>query len=201
MIRILLASSIFRNIPIARRSCYKQKFNDGEIDVFFQRFRPFIEDNATANYAWQMRNNIKIVRESGYNYLMYVGDDIILPDNAVQVLYDSDKDVISGIHRLFKHRAGDDHINAKIIDHTGKQDSDDRYITMDDVSRLPAVFQVHQADFGCMLFSRKFCMNDGLNFDGEPNMINSIFYAGFKPYINTDVRCGHFHFGYKLLNV
>lgn len=199
--KVLIAGGIYREHPDVMKTWFNQSIAGGNIDVFIQRARETQENNFTVNYNYQMIQSIEHAKAGNYDYLLVVSDDILLCDNAVQMLIDSDKPIVSGIHRLFAHKAGQDHLMCRIVDHAGEQCSDDRYITTEDFKNYNGLVKATQFDLNCLMMRRDFFVREDLMWYGEPKICRNLTEIGVDMWCNTDVRNGHYHMGYPILEV
>jgi len=201
MKRLLMSVGIYREFPLVQKTWIDQASKYCSIDIFMQRWQPERGDFADVNNAGQRKIAGDICLAGFYDYLLFVGDAILLPSGAVDRFIESGKPIISGIHRLFKHRAGDNHLMARVYDASITNGKQDRYLTDKELDEPPEIIETTEPDINCLFFTRKGLLETKPDWSGEWNFVYSLIESQAKAYCHKGIRCGHYHIGHDILEV
>ena len=191
MRRVLLYTPFYRDIPVARESWLKQKAPDTWVDIFIMRFDPLPDAGAYPNLAIKNELARRICITGDYDYIFIVEDDIVLPDNALELLLEVKAQVVTGLHRGRPETWGISGLCVRIADPDGPQDADDRPLEVKDVKNWGDVIEVTGSSQACLLISKKMLhVFDGImGKDYEIYKRLSMFHIPLL--CHTGVLCGH----------
>jgi len=191
MKRVLLYVPLYREISIARESWIRQKAPDVWIDLFIMRYNPFPGENVYKNLEVKNELARRICIESEYDYLFIVEDDIILPDNALELLIKTNVKIISGLYRLRPETAFNNVLSARIYDPEGPQDSDDRYLEIEDIKYWGEIIECWFTCCGCMLIRKDFLIELKGFMKQDVDICQQAKNLYIPIYCHTGVLCGH----------
>lgn len=172
-----------------------------EIETFESIYNMFIPSNVITEIHFHRSYCIDIARtqiarmamEKGFDYILWIDSDMVVPKNALESLLKRDKDIISG---LASYKALDcTHVVAK----RHIKDFEYENLTIDEVFNSEnEVIEVDGVGFGVTLTKVEIFKNIkypyfvfteavGEDIDFSRKAIN----AGYKLYIDNQVLCGH----------
>ena len=191
MTRVLLYVPSHREIPEARESWIKQKAPDTWVDLFIMRYDPYPDRGPYDNLDVKSERARRMCLEGEYDYLFTVEDDIVLPDNALELLLKENAQVISGMIRCRWETSGDCRLSGRILDIEGPQDSDDRPLELEDIKHWGEIIECTGVSYGCLLI-HKDLLGELEGIMGRDYEISKKLYSikGSLPY-HTGVLCGH----------
>ncbi len=144
-------------------------------------------------------NGRKFLREhalkNGYDYLLFVDSDIMLPFNAVEVLTSAKVDVLSGVYLNVFELDGKKVVAPVVFKDLG--DGNCQLYTYEAVA-APKVMEIGAAGLGCTLISRK--VLEAIDFrtfgNSQSGGEDMAFYVdarakGFKTIATSFVKCIH----------
>lgn len=189
--KALLSVGIYRDIQVCQDSWEAQKPPDCHVDLFYQRWFPEAEERPYDRIRAKRIRAAEIAMAGDYDYLFEISDDILLPLNALEVLITSRFPVISGLHRLHAENSGGEHLMCRIMDPDGPQDSNDRYITLDDIDPKDPIIRASQLDMGVLLLNKEALRLLAPAVGTEEEFISRLMYLKWTPRVHTGIRCGH----------
>jgi len=191
MLRVLLYVPSHREIPRARESWLRQRAYDAWVDVLIMRYDPCPDKGAYYNLVVKDEIARKMCLAGTYDYFWHVEDDIILPDRALELLLQEEAQLISGLHRCRPETGGTDRLSVSIADPEGPQDSDDRPLTLDDITHWGSIVKCTQVSNGCLLI-HKDLLKDLEGVMGLDWKMCISMYPKYIPILcHTGVLCGH----------
>jgi GT2 family glycosyltransferase len=131
--------------------------------------------------------------EIGYDYIMWVDSDMILPKNTLTTLMSHDKDIVSGVYR-HKLLFGKNVVAKRFI-----PDKKDTYedLTIEEVKE-PKLIEIDGVGFGCVLTKVDVFRNIKKPwFQYSPAMGEDIYFcrkaqkAGYKIWLDTSIKADH----------
>ena len=132
--------------------------------------------------------------EIGYDYIMWIDSDMILPKNTLTTLMSHDKDIVSGVYR-HKLLFGENVVAKRFV-----PDKKDRYedLTIKEVVESDGLIEVDGVGFGCVLtkvdifrhikkpwFWYSTAMGEDIYFCRKAQK------AGYKVFLDTSILCDH----------
>jgi len=159
-----------------------------------------VEDSKPASsVAEKVVNGRKFLREhalkNGYDELIFVDSDIMLPERAVEWLLATNGDVVSGAFLNYFNIEGKTVIAPELFKDLG--DGNCQLFTYDGVA-IPQILAIGAAGFGCTRIKRK--VLEAVDLRAMPNALkggeDTAFFLdarakGFKCFANTLVKCIH----------
>lgn len=136
--------------------------------------------------------------EIGYDYILWIDSDMIIPKNTLIQLLSHDKDIVSGVYayKLLPTQGQGRNAVAKRY----KKDAKDTYedISLSEIRESERLMEIDGVGFGCVLTKVDVFKNIKKPwFRYTPNMGEDIYFcrkaqkAGYKVYLDTSIRCGH----------
>lgn len=187
MLKILLAVPSARYVEVeCFESIYNLKKPKGcKIDLFIPN-----------NYSIDVSRNIivRYAQENGYDYIFWVDDDIILPENALTRLLSHNKDIVAGVY-LYKVIG-----NKKAVAKRYIPNKDDTYedIEISEIKAHKDLMKVDGFGFGCVLTKTEiFNKIQYPYFIYTLEMGEDIYFcrkainSGYELYLDTEILCGH----------
>jgi GT2 family glycosyltransferase len=132
--------------------------------------------------------------EIGYDYIMWVDSDMILPKNTLTTLMSHDKDIVSGVY-AYKILGGENAVAKRF-----KKDAVDTYedIPLKEIRESEQLMEIDGVGFGCVLTKVDMFRNIKKPwFKYAPKMGEDIYFCrkaqakGYKVYLDTSILCGH----------
>lgn len=132
--------------------------------------------------------------EIGYDYIMWIDSDMILPKDTLVKLMAHDKDIVSGVYR-HKLLFGE-HVVAKRF----VPDKKDTYadLTIKEIQATNELIEIDGVGFGCVLTKVDIFRHIKKPwFSYTPNMGEDIYFcrkaqkAGYKVWLDTSIICDH----------
>ena len=148
------------------------------------------------SYSVDVGRNIiaKYAQENGFDYILWVDSDMIIPRNTLVKLLSHDKDVVSGVYS-YKVLNNDEVVAKKFMD---EERTDYGNLKIKAIQNSSGLIEVDGFGFGCVL--TKVSMFDKIPFPWfiyTQDMGEDIFFCrkaqneGYKLWLDTDVICGH----------
>ena len=132
--------------------------------------------------------------EIGYDYIMWIDSDMILPKNALTTLMSHDKDVVSGVY-AYKLIGAENAVTKRFKD-KAKDIYED--IPLKEITESKRLIEVDGVGFGCVLTKVDVFRHIKKPwFRYTPNMGEDIYFcrkaqkAGYQVYLDTSILCGH----------
>ena len=132
--------------------------------------------------------------EIGYDYIMWIDSDMILPKNTLTTLMSHDKDVVSGVYAY--KLIGAENAVAKRFKDKAKDIYED--IPLKEITESKRLIEVDGVGFGCVLTKVDVFRHIKKPwFRYTPNMGEDIYFcrkaqkAGYQVYLDTSILCGH----------
>jgi GT2 family glycosyltransferase len=132
--------------------------------------------------------------EIGYDYIMWVDSDMILPKNTLTTLMSHNKDIVSGVY-AYKILGGENAVAKRF-----KKDAVDTYedIPLKEIRESEQLMEIDGVGFGCVLTKVDVFRNIKKPwFRYSPAMGEDIYFCrkaqakGYKVYLDTSILCGH----------
>lgn len=183
--KTLIAIPTSRDIEIQCAASIIGMEREGRIGVFCPQSYSIDESrNAIVEHALEI----------GYDYIMWIDSDMILPKDTLLKLLAHDKDIVSGVYR-HKLLFGE-HAVAKRY----KEDAKDTYedIPLKEIREKEQLMEIDGVGFGCVL--TKVDMFRHIKkpwFSFSKNMGEDIYFcrkaqkAGYKIFLDTSILCDH----------
>lgn len=199
--RVLVHYPISRFHCESRRSLFKAvRFIDPKdkessigIDLLFDYSDPFNPKSSSwiKNLAFKMEKARRIAIAEGYDYLLCIHDDIIIPENTIPILLEyvekTNADVLSGLYRLWKTR------NPIICGTLSRK----RLIYEKDLKGKDFL-ELYLICFGCMLVKNQVLKK--IEFDGtDGTFAKQTEDLGFKKILIPSLKCGHINSNGQIL--
>lgn len=136
--------------------------------------------------------------EIGYDYILWIDSDMIIPKNTLIQLLSHDKDIVSGVYAYKLLPTAGQGRNA--VAKRFKKDAKDTYedISLSEIRESERLMEIDGVGFGCVLTKVDVFKNIKKPwFRYTPNMGEDIYFcrkaqkAGYKVYLDTSIRCGH----------
>jgi GT2 family glycosyltransferase len=131
--------------------------------------------------------------EIGYDYIMWVDSDMILPKNTLTTLMSRDKDIVSGVYR-HKLLFGKNVVAKRFV--PNKKDTYED-LTIEEVKE-PKLIEIDGVGFGCVLTKVDIFRNIKKPwFKYTPKMGEDIYFCrkaqakGYKVYLDTSIKADH----------
>ena len=132
--------------------------------------------------------------EIGYDYIMWIDSDMILPKNTLTTLMSHDKDVVSGVY-AYKLIGAENAVTKRFKD-KAKDIYED--IPLKEITESKRLIEVDGVGFGCVLTKVDVFRHIKKPwFRYTPNMGEDIYFcrkaqkAGYQVYLDTSILCGH----------
>ena len=132
--------------------------------------------------------------EIGYDYILWIDSDMIIPKNTLVQLLSHDKDIVSGVY-AYKIIGGKNAVAKRF-----KKGAKDTYedIPLAEIRESEQLMEIDGVGFGCVLTKVDIFRNIKKPwFKYSPNMGEDIYFcrkaqkAGYKVYLDTSILCGH----------
>lgn len=136
--------------------------------------------------------------EIGYDYIMWIDSDMIIPKNTLIQLLSHDKDIVSGVYAYKLLPTAGQGRNA--VAKRFKKDAKDTYedISLSEIRESERLMEIDGVGFGCVLTKVDVFKNIKKPwFRYTPTMGEDIYFcrkaqkAGYKVYLDTSIKCGH----------
>jgi len=129
--------------------------------------------------------------KNDYDYVLFVGDTILIPPNTAESLIETEGDVISGVYLNVFEIGGKKEIAPALFKDIGNGEC--KLFKYDHVA-MPQIMEIGAASFGCTLVPKK--VLEVVEFRTGKMDPGIAFYLdarekGFKAMANTTVRCLH----------
>lgn len=194
MARLLIFTPTYDNLLRQETvaSVESQPFN-GEVDWIINEENPY-PGRDMRNVCVQFQSGRQMTLDGGYDAMLSVEHDMVLPDGAVQNLWDTDAPVVYAAYAL---RHGNPVINLFRKDGNKNIGMSLSLYPADLIrARKAGLVEVSGAGFGCTLFRREALEKAPFRF-GEyaPDIPFSVdcLHRGIKQVGRTDIACGHIH--------
>ena len=132
--------------------------------------------------------------EIGYDYIMWIDSDMILPKNTLTTLTSHDKDIVSGVY-AYKLIGAENAVTKRFKD-KAKDIYED--IPLKEITESKRLIEVDGVGFGCVLTKVDVFQHIKKPwFRYTPNMGEDIYFcrkaqkAGYQVYLDTSILCGH----------
>ena len=132
--------------------------------------------------------------EIGYDYIMWIDSDMILPKNTLTTLMSHDKDIVSGVY-AYKLIGAENAVTKRFKD-KAKDIYED--IPLKEITESKRLIEVDGVGFGCVLTKVDVFRHIKKPwFRYTPNMGEDIYFcrkaqkAGYQVYLDTSILCGH----------
>lgn len=183
--KILLAIPSARYIETECVASLFEMEKTGDIELFIPK-----------SYSVDVGRNIiaKYAQENGFDYIMWVDSDMILPKNTLVRLLSHDKDIVSGVYSY--KVLGNKEVVAKRFQDETREEYDN--LTIKEIKESSGLIEVDGFGFGCVL--TKTSMFEKIPYPWfiyTQEMGEDIFFCrkaqneGYKLWLDTDVICGH----------
>ena len=132
--------------------------------------------------------------EIGYDYIMWIDSDMILPKNTLKKLMSHDKDIVSGVY-AYKILGGENAVAKRFV-----KDKVDTYgdIPLKEIRETETLMEVDGIGFGCVLTKVDIFRNIRKPwFKYSTKMGEDIYFCrkaqakGYKIFLDTSILCGH----------
>ncbi len=148
------------------------------------------------SYSVDVGRNIiaKYAQENGFDYILWVDSDMIIPRNTLTRLLSHDKDVVSGVYS-YKVLNNDEVVAKKFMD---EERTDYGNLKIKAIQNSSGLIEVDGFGFGCVL--TKVDIFDKIPFPWfiyTQDMGEDIYFCrkaqneGYDLWLDTDVICGH----------
>ena len=183
--KILLAIPSARYIETECVTSLFEMEKTGDIELFIPK-----------SYSVDVGRNIiaKYAQENGFDYIMWVDSDMILPKNTLVRLLSHDKDIVAGVYSY--KVLGNKEVVAKRFQDETREEYDN--LTIKEIKESKGLIEVDRFGFGCVL--TKTSVFDKIPYPWfiyTQEMGEDIFFCrkaqneGYKLWLDTDVICGH----------
>lgn len=194
MARLLIFTPTYDDLlrPETVASVETQQF-DGEVDWVINEENPY-PGRDMRNVCVQFQSGRQMALEGGYDAMLSVEHDMVLPPGAVQALYDTDAPVVYAVYAL-RH-------GSSVVNLFRKEGSKNIGMSL---SLFPAelkrareqgTVEVSGAGFGCTLFRREALERAPFRFNTHaPDIPFAVdcLHRGILQIGRADVSCGHIH--------
>jgi len=183
--KILLAIPSARYIETECVTSLFEMEKTGDIELFIPK-----------SYSVDVGRNIiaKYAQENGFDYIMWVDSDMILPKNTLVRLLSHNKDIVAGVYSY--KVLGNKEVVAKRFQDETREEYDN--LTIKEIKESSGLIEVDGFGFGCVL--TKVSVFDKIPYPWfifTQEMGEDIFFCrkaqneGYKLWLDTDVICGH----------
>ncbi len=167
------------------------------VSLFAMQKQPHeIEIFIPKNYAVDVNRNIiaKYAQENGFEAILWVDSDTILPKDTLTQFVEHDKDIVAGVYSY--KVLGNKEVVAKRFQDETREEYDN--LTIKEIKESSGLVEVDGVGFGCVL--TKTSVFDKVPFPWfiyTQDMGEDIFFCrkaqneGYKLWLDTDVICGH----------
>jgi len=137
---------------------------------------------------------IRTALDQEATHVLFVDDDVLLPSDALKLLLSHDKDIVSGLYLLRNYP------HLPIMFDEWYTDGRCKYAFLDDT--VGGLKEVVNIGLGCCLIKTDVFRNmpepwitigqlDQEGWSDDVHFFNKAREAGYKMFVDTDVRCGH----------
>ena len=183
--KILLAIPSARYIETECVTSLFEMEKTGEIELFIPK-----------SYSVDVGRNIiaKYAQENGFDYIMWVDSDMILPKNTLVRLLSHDKDIVAGVYSY--KVLGNKEVVAKRFQDETREEYDN--LTIKEIKESSGLIEVDGFGFGCVL--TKVSVFNKIPYPWfiyTQEMGEDIFFCRkaqneeYKLWLDSDVICGH----------
>lgn len=132
--------------------------------------------------------------EIGYDYIMWVDSDMILPKETILKLMSHNKDIAAGVYS-YKLLNNTNAVAKRFV-----KDAEDTYedITLKEIRESERLIEIDAVGFGCVLTKVDIFRNIPKPwFVYSPEMGEDVYFcrkaqeSGYKVYLDTSIKCGH----------
>lgn len=183
--KILIASPTGREIEVQTAASLIGMLKIGEIGVFMP-----------SGYSVDTARNLIVEHalEIGYDYIMWVDSDMILPKETLVKLWTHQKDIVSGVY-AYKVLNGQNAVAKRFKDKDADVYED---IPLKEIREEDKLIELDGIGFGCVLTKVDVFRNiEKPWFIYDKDMGEDIYFCrkaqekGYKVYIDTSVKAGH----------
>lgn len=183
--KILLAIPSARYIETECVTSLFEMEKTGDIELFIPK-----------SYSVDVGRNIiaKYAQENGFDYIMWVDSDMILPKNTLVRLLSHDKDIVAGVYSY--KVLGNKEVVAKRFQDETREEYDN--LTIKEIKESSGLIEVDGFGFGCVLTKVSVFKEIPYPwFIYTQEMGEDIFFCRkaqneeYKLWLDTDVICGH----------
>ena len=183
--KILLAIPSARYIETECVTSLFEMEKTGDIELFIPK-----------SYSVDVGRNIiaKYAQENGFDYIMWVDSDMILPKNTLVRLLSHDKDIVAGVYSY--KVLGNKEVVAKRFQDETREEYDN--LTIKEIKESSGLIEVDGFGFGCVLTKVSVFKEIPYPwFIYTHEMGEDIYFCrkaqneGYKIWLDTDVICGH----------
>jgi len=183
--KILIAIPTSRDIEIQCAASIIGMEREGRIGVFCPQ-----------SYSIDASRNLIVEHalEIGYDYIMWIDSDMILPKNTLTTLISHDKDIVSGVY-AYKLIGAENAVAKRFKDKTKDIYED---IPLKEITESKRLIEVDGVGFGCVLTKVDVFRHIKKPwFRYTPNMGEDIYFCrkaqkvGYQVYLDTSILCGH----------
>ena len=183
--KTLIAIPTSRDIEIQCAASIIGMEREGQIGVFCPQ-----------SYSIDASRNLIVEHalEIGYDYIMWIDSDMILPKNTLTTLMSHDKDVVSGVY-AYKLIGAENAVTKRFKD---KEKDIYEDIPLKEITESKRLIEVDGVGFGCVLTKVDVFRHIKKPwFRYTPNMGEDIYFcrkaqkAGYQVYLDTSILCGH----------
>lgn len=183
--KILLAIPSARYIETECVTSLFEMEKTGDIELFIPK-----------SYSVDVGRNIiaKYAQENGFDYIMWVDSDMILPKNTLVRLLSHNKDIVAGVYSY--KVLGNKEVVAKRFQDETREEYDN--LTIKEIKESSGLIEVDGFGFGCVL--TKVSVFNKIPYPWfifTQEMGEDIFFCRkaqneeYKLWLDTDVICGH----------
>ena len=183
--KILLAIPSARYIETECVTSLFEMEKTGDIELFIPK-----------SYSVDVGRNIiaKYAQENGFDYIMWVDSDMILPKNTLVRLLSHDKDIVAGVYSY--KVLGNKEVVAKRFQDETREEYDN--LTIKEIKESSGLIEVDGFGFGCVL--TKVSVFNKIPYPWfiyTQEMGEDIFFCRkaqneeYKLWLDSDVICGH----------
>lgn len=130
--------------------------------------------------------------EIGYDYILWIDSDMIIPKNTLIQLLSHEKDLVSGVY-AYKLLNGKNAVAKRFKENDVYED-----IPLSEIRAEEKIIEIDGVGFGCVLTKVDMFRNIKKPwFKYSPTMGEDIYFcrkaqkAGYKVYLDTSIKCGH----------
>lgn len=183
--KILIAIPTGREIEVQTAATLIGMYRIGEIGVYMP-----------TGYSVDVSRNLIVEHalEYGYDYILWIDSDMIIPKNALVKLWTHDKDIVSGVY-AYKILMGE---NAVVKRFKDKENDVYEDIPLKEIRESTELIEVDGVGFGCVLTKTDvFRKIQSPWFVYSPDMGEDIYFcrkaqsAGYKVWLDPTIKAGH----------
>lgn len=188
---ILFHSPVKSLFPKALESWFALRQHNFRVSYFFNSKGLYPKEEIYQCLTDKLRLARELCLKENYDYLFSVDADIVLPENALELLIKRNKDIISGLWRLRPSRVQNSCLCARVAYQMPDKTIHWRFITKGPDFSPGEMIEAAAIGTSCLLISREALKKIRFISAKEGSLAKEAKDNGFKLFVDTGVECIH----------